>query len=201
MSWYVMVSHHYILDLWFSISLFFSLVFGAGRRWWWRGWWWRTAHSTTNSWSSGCHRDRSSNTNASRFQKPIKKWCTRLQVDRWIFFCISGKNTFLEELLWISALIRWVGSWHVLDFVAHDYQFVLRWLKRQQWLRSSLRACRSAVSHQQTANGPKGESVCFFFAGRTCVPAQSGGLKQKVVNNTAVHVSCFLHPLFNLRVG
>lgn len=61
-----------------------------------------------------------------------------------------------------SFLIRWVGSWHVLDFVAHDYQFVLRWLKRQQWLRSSLRACRSAVSHQQTANGPKGESVCFF---------------------------------------
>ena len=96
LSFQVMVCHGIppLLDLWFSISLFFSLVFGAGRRWWWRWWWWRTAHSTTNSWSSGCHWDRSSNKNTSRFQKPIKKWCTRLQVDWWILFFVPG---FLEK--------------------------------------------------------------------------------------------------------
>ena len=96
LSFQVMVCHGIppLLDLWFSISLFFSLVFGAGRRWWWRWWWWRTAHSTTNSWSSGCHWDRSSNKNTSRFQKPIKKWCTRLQVDWWIVFFVPG---FLEK--------------------------------------------------------------------------------------------------------
>lgn len=187
MSWYVMVSHHYLIYD-FLISVFFP-GFCAGRRWWWRWWWWRTAHSPANSWSSGCVETEKTPPDSQIASGLVDCWIVGLlHLDFW------EKNTLLQELLWIWALIRWqlacfgfCGPWG--DWNASSDWEALCKLAGWLWV----------ISKQPM--GRREKALFFFSAGRTCVPAQSGGLQQKVANNTAVHVSCFLHPLFNLCVG